>query len=155
MILTKKQYKHNWYVKNRKRILKERKIYRLKNIKMIKKIKHKYYKKNKKKIIEKQYEYQKMNNDKLNKKRKNFRLKKLYNITLKEYNHLLKTQNGRCAICNDYEKVKNRNLAVDHNHKNNKIRGLLCYRCNVLLGMAHDDINFLYQIIKYLKRTNE
>ena len=154
-MLTKKQYKHNWYIKNRKRILKERKIYRLKNLKMIKKTKRKYYKKNKKEIIEKTCTYQEMNKDKLNKKRKNFRLKKLYNITLKEYNYLLKTQNGRCAICNGYEKVKNRNLAVDHNHKTNKIRGLLCYRCNVLLGMAHDDINFLYKIIKYLKRTNK
>jgi hypothetical protein len=36
-----------------------------------------------------------------------------------------------------------------------KIRGLLCYNCNLLLGNAKDKINLLTSAIDYLKRHQE
>lgn len=39
-------------------------------------------------------------------------------------------QGGRCAIC-----IEERELVVDHNHTTDVARGLLCHRCNILLGM--------------------
>lgn len=51
-----------------------------------------------------------------------------------------------CAICGD-EGVK---LVVDHCHDTNKVRGLLCYRCNTLLGQARDDISILLSAVIYL-----
>jgi hypothetical protein len=56
-----------------------------------------------------------------------------YGITEEQYQELLKKQNGVCALCCKLPD-SNRRLAVDHNHKTGKIRGLLCSRCNNLLG---------------------
>ena len=71
--------------------------------------------------------------------RKN-RLKGLYEITLDEYNALLATQGGKCAICGkENSGTKNKSgeyqpMFVDHDHATGKIRGLLCRNCNVILG---------------------
>ena len=40
---------------------------------------------------------------------------------------------------------------VDHSHITNEVRGLLCSKCNSLLGMANDDIEILKKAIEYLK----
>lgn len=85
------------------------------------------------------------------------RYKRLYGITLEEYNLLLKTQNYVCKICHCPETVisSSRNavkyLAVDHCHDTGKIRGLLCDRCNHLLGLAKDSPTLLSSAISYLK----
>lgn len=41
---------------------------------------------------------------------------------------------------------------VDHDHVTGTIRGLLCSKCNTLLGMAKDNIAILENAIKYLKK---
>ncbi len=81
--------------------------------------------------------------------------KKRYGVSLEEYNILLQLQNYCCAICNIHEsKLKhgrNQYLAVDHNHKTGKVRGLLCYKCNSALGFVNDGIQNLKNAIKYLE----
>ena len=81
-------------------------------------------------------------------KYKNSRLKTVYGITLKQFNQLKREQGGRCKIC----KNKPKKFVVDHNHKTGKVRGLLCPRCNNLLGMSQDDPRLLQVAIQYLKR---
>ena len=44
-----------------------------------------------------------------------------------------------------------RRLAVDHDHKTGKIRGLLCISCNVGLGHFQDDVELLRSAILYLQ----
>jgi hypothetical protein len=83
-------------------------------------------------------------------------LKQAFNINSKDYNELLKTQKGKCAICKKEEKAftkygKKRNLAVDHCHKTGKIRGLLCTKCNTAIGSFEDNLELLNNAIKYLK----
>ena len=151
----KQEQTRKYYYINREKILKKCKIYSQLNKEKIRKQKIKYYKKNKKKIMQKKKEYLKRNFNKWYKCQINSILKNRHNITLREYDILLETQKGRCAICNNFEKIRNRNLAVDHNHKTKKIRGLLCYRCNILLGFAQDDINYLLKAVSYLKRSNK
>ena len=51
------------------------------------------------------------------------------NITFKEYEELLKQQNGVCKICGGTNR-SGKALSVDHDHKTGKIRGLLCIWCN-------------------------
>lgn len=70
---------------------------------------------------------------------------------------MLEEQNGVCAICRCKEKIINKNgkkwlLAIDHNHKTGKIRGLLCNSCNIGLGRFNEDIKLLKKAIEYLRR---
>lgn len=79
-------------------------------------------------------------------------LKRHYGISLEDYNVLLEKQKGLCAICKRKELHQRwKCLSVDHNHKTGEVRGLLCHRCNVVLGYAND-INVLIMAIKYLKK---
>jgi Recombination endonuclease VII len=83
-------------------------------------------------------------------------LKKTFGISLNEYQILLETQNGVCAICGRPERTVHRRggavrtLAVDHNHRTGRIRGLLCATCNTLLGRIENvDIDIF---LSYLRR---
>jgi len=79
-------------------------------------------------------------------------IERTYGITLKEYEQLYVRQNGVCAICFHPEPVKNRLfLAVDHDHKTGRVRGLLCSKCNVAIGMFEDRVEVLRSAIRYLK----
>jgi len=80
------------------------------------------------------------------------KLKRLYGLTLEEYNTKLKKQKSVCLIC---EKKDRKTLSVDHNHKTKKVRGLLCQKCNTGIGMFQDNIKLLKQAIKYLRNYNE
>ncbi len=76
------------------------------------------------------------------------KLKGRYNITLNQYKDIKALQNYKCAICN--RKVKE--LVIDHCHKNNKVRGLLCTTCNLGLGGFHDSKKNLNSAIRYLQK---
>ena len=71
------------------------------------------------------------------------------------YGILANEQNHKCAICNKspvYGRHKYpRKLAIDHNHKTGKIRGLLCRYCNLALGGFKDNIKLLKKAIEYLE----
>lgn len=64
-------------------------------------------------------------------------------------------QNNICLICKqkfiigDFKKDPN----IDHNHLTGKFRGILCKECNILLGMAKDNIQILIKAIEYLKNN--
>lgn len=67
-----------------------------------------------------------------------------------EYEWLDEAGNGNCWICKQPETVPNRRLAIDHDHETGSIRGLLCTRCNQVLGRMHDDPELLRQAAKYI-----
>lgn len=72
----------------------------------------------------------------------------VYGITENEYRQLLEYQNGRCAIC---EKViTGRQVHVDHDHRTNKVRGILCAGCNTSLGKFGDDREGVLKVLGYL-----
>jgi hypothetical protein len=81
----------------------------------------------------------------------NTKLKRRFGIDLNEYNQMLKAQDGKCLICGATESIFGHKLAVDHCHKTNKIRGLLCKSCNVGLGHFKDNIKSLLKAAEYLK----
>ena len=84
-------------------------------------------------------------------KRAEWNLIKKHGITFKDYNMLLEKQEGKCAICDTHQKNLKRRLVVDHDHKTDKIRGLLCYSCNSGLGLFKDDPILLIKASNYLK----
>lgn len=85
---------------------------------------------------------------------KDLKLRRAYGISLEEYNILLEKQHKVCAICKQ-ECVSGRMLCVDHNHKTNKVRGLLCVNCNRAIGNLKDKVVLFSRAINYLKGKNE
>jgi len=59
-------------------------------------------------------------------------------------------QDAKCAICGQPEKELRKKLVLDHNHTTDKVRGLLCNRCNSMLG-GIEDKDFLKKAINYLE----
>jgi hypothetical protein len=88
---------------------------------------------------------------------KNYDLKKKYGIDINDYEALFIKQNGCCKICkvhiSDANMKRKRNFCVDHCHKTNTIRGLLCDRCNRGIGLLKDDYKILFSAYEYLKET--
>lgn len=114
-----------------------------------------YYLRNKEKKKEASRAWKKANPDKAKGYRKNerdLRLRRVYGITLEEYEAMYEIQNGLCAICNKEE--TNKLLAVDHCHGTGKVRGLLCAKCNQGIGHFNDDSNLLERAIKYVQGNN-
>lgn len=78
-------------------------------------------------------------------------LARTYRLSIERYDALLEAQDFRCAVC---EESFIETPQVDHDHSccddsqacGECIRGLLCRRCNVILGQAHDDRRFLSQM---------
>ena len=95
-------------------------------------------------------DYCRKNRDKINENQKTTRIKRLYGITLEQFETLLKNQGGGCAICGK-EKKKYR-LAIDHDHKTGRVRGILCSPCNRALGILGDSIDGLQKATQYLNQ---
>lgn len=102
-----------------------------------------YYENNKEGILAKQ----RLATRKLTKPWKRTDLKRKFNISLEDYNALVEQQNNKCATCGN---TSVQSLAVDHDHKTGRIRGLLCRKCNLALGMINDNISILTHMIAYL-----
>lgn len=83
--------------------------------------------------------------------RANHRLKKRYGITLAQKSEMLIEQNGCCAICKSPDARSGTGWHLDHCHDSNKVRGVLCAPCNIMLGGARDNVETLARAITYLK----
>lgn len=57
---------------------------------------------------------------------------------------------GSCYICGGSHR-----LAIDHDHKTGRLRGLLCFEHNTALGKFNDSIEELEKAIIYLKSETE
>lgn len=86
------------------------------------------------------------------------RLRRYYGIDLPEFNALREAQAFRCAICGRHEDeipkarpIDNSSLVVDHCHQTNKVRGLVCNPCNLVIGHAREDEAVLVAAIAYLR----
>src|ERR1700685_4382429 len=79
------------------------------------------------------------------------RVMKRYGLTISDYHQIFESQKGKCPICKDTFKM----LVIDHDHKLIKFRGLICRRCNVLLGMAKDNKEILIGALLYMLRWIE
>lgn len=90
--------------------------------------------------------------------KRNGRLKAAFGITLEDYDRMLASQNGCCAICGIAEMHVNhprarRNFYVDHDHKTGKVRGLLCQNCNFGIGHFRDSSELLRTAAAYLDNS--
>lgn len=61
---------------------------------------------------------------------------------------MLANQGNVCAIC----KKKKRRYDTDHSHVTGRVRGVICHRCNSLLGHARDSVAILRSAADYLEK---
>ena len=81
------------------------------------------------------------------------RLRK-YGLTHSQYESMLASQGGLCAICDEPCKTGH-NLAIDHCHKTGKVRQLLCVECNTMPGKAREREDLLLKAIEYLNKHKD
>ncbi len=76
-----------------------------------------------------------------------------YQWTKSIYEHVLLMQGGACAICarEDSGHKTKKAFVVDHDHETGHPRGLLCYPCNMALGLMQDNTANFSNAIHYLK----
>jgi len=80
---------------------------------------------------------------------KAYLLRHKYRLSLQEHQGLYVGQEQRCAICRMEYPLEE--LAVDHCHSTNVVRGLLCRGCNTGLGCFKEDLERLERAINYLR----
>jgi hypothetical protein len=92
---------------------------------------------------------------KIRKKYRAIYIMQRYGMTLEEYEILLVSQGGVCAICGSESSGRDsaKHLDVDHDHDTGRVRGLLCHHCNVGMGHFKDDVNLMKAAIQYLERA--
>lgn len=83
-------------------------------------------------------------------------LKRTFGIDLAEYQRMFVEQKGVCGVCRKPELSKRNGktkwLAVDHDHVTGQVRGLLCGKCNPMIGYADEDQDVLLAAAEYLKK---
>lgn len=80
------------------------------------------------------------------------RIERKFGISPSKYLAMVKRQKGLCAICHQPETCsRNVCLSVDHCHSTNRVRALLCSRCNRAIGLFADSIALLRLAIIYLE----
>lgn len=130
-----RQRSKDWYEKN-KELVKERRA--------------QYYQDNKEKADAQAKEWAKANPEKV----RWSTIKHRYKITQEQWEAILDSQNGVCAIC----LVKQDSYHVDHDHSccqgrnscGKCIRGLLCGPCNKALGLMKDNKEAILRMTEYL-----
>ena len=74
-------------------------------------------------------------------------------LTQGEYNQMVTDQGNRCAICNMQGNQGNTpTLCLDHCHKTGRVRQLLCFKCNTMLGAVDDNTETLKKAALYLEK---
>jgi len=84
-----------------------------------------------------------------------YRLKSAYGLSVERYSAMIGKQLNACAVCGRQMTMIKRqsdSCYIDHCHSTGKVRGLVCLRCNLLIGQAGEDTELLAKAIDYLKR---
>lgn len=86
-------------------------------------------------------------------KYRNADIKRRFGLTHDQYEEMLDSQKGVCAICKKFRLNKGKKfMAIDHCHKSGKVRGVLCHLCNRGLGLFDDNRELLISAIEYLAK---
>lgn len=86
------------------------------------------------------------------------RILKRRGLTVEQYERMVVSQGGVCAICAEKQRPQRtrwavtERLTIDHCHKTGRVRGLLCHRCNMSIGKFNDDSVLLRKAAEYLER---
>lgn len=82
-------------------------------------------------------------------------IQRTYGLSVSEFDAMFAAQGGVCAICRqECNRSSSTRLCVDHNHATAKVRGLLCFQCNVGLGKFKDTPSLLRTAADYIEMAD-
>lgn len=85
---------------------------------------------------------------------RDYMLRKSYGISAAQMNAIFVMQGSSCAICKSTDaQWKRKGWHVDHNHDTGVVRGILCQKCNLMIGLAMDSPSTLVSAAQYLFRS--
>lgn len=79
--------------------------------------------------------------------------RRTFGISADEFDALLASQGGVCAICRQLPERGVAGLHLDHDHETGEVRGIVCQPCNHGLGLFRDDPATLERAAAYLRRA--
>ena len=91
---------------------------------------------------------------------KKYKINTKYNLSMEEYNSMLKNQSYKCANpCCDTIFDSSNLPHIDHDHSccdsitscGKCVRGILCGKCNRTLGAVNDNTSILHGLIEYIE----
>ena len=133
------------------------KQYRADNPEKVRSRKRKWVAENQEKVKAYNKQYQCENRDKIKARSKKYYennyaryLARKYGIAPEEHALLFAKQEGCCAICGSARCSSGNRFAVDHDHQTGEVRGLLCKRCNMVIGIFEDSAELLQAAGEYL-----
>lgn len=167
------EYNKDWNLKNPEK--RRSYVYKWvdKNIDKVKERGKKWREKNKEYLYKKNYQWKKENKDKVRETRKkwenknresreiyyqnrkpsqrNGHLLRSYGITSELFEEYVRSQDGKCKICGVlFSSDVSTRPCIDHDHNTNEIRGILCNKCNIGIGMFGDNAFVINRAINYL-----
>ena len=108
---------------------------------------------NKEKVASGNQRWRTKNPERVRANKRDYALRTNHGITTVEYEDMLQSQKGTCAIC--FATPNGRALAVDHCHTTKKVRGLLCGNCNNGVDRLKDNPEWLRRAATYLESVGE
>jgi hypothetical protein len=77
----------------------------------------------------------------------------LYRLTRGQWQAVFEEQQGCCAICGISQDDLGYTLEIDYDQNKGKVRGLLCKKCNLGIGMFGEDVESINKAIRYLEKS--
>ena len=143
----RREYSKQHYEKHREEILEKCKQYRKENSEKIQEYRRKRHENNPEKELERNRQYYIENRE----RERERSLKRNYNLSREDWLGIWESQDGECAICGQ-SFTKQSNANVDHDHETDEVRGLLCNKCNLGIGLFNDDPELLLLAARYLNK---
>lgn len=85
-------------------------------------------------------------------KERTYSLAREYGMTPEAFTERLLQQHTACAICSHpFSTARNDVPCVDHDHDTGVVRGILCRKCNLGLGLLGDNATRLRAVLAYLE----
>ena len=160
----KLRYDRGYRRKYRKKIQKYKESYRRQHRKELNEKQKQYYRENREKKLEYSKKYysehrsevleyfrKRYKNPEVKLRQKARSRQKRYGLSSIEYNKMINKQKNKCAVCpTKLSKLPSKQVHVDHDHKTGKVRGLLCQKCNLALGLLKENLLIVRSLLKYL-----
>ena len=163
-----KEKSRAWRAANPEKAKEQQRAYRAANLEKVKEQQRAYRAANREKVKEKSRARYAANREKEKarsrayhaanrEKAKEWQLKNTYGLTIAKWDALLQAQGNCCARCGKDNPGSKKGWAVDHCHDTGAVRGILCWRCNVVLGMQGDNEIAVFESallsLRYLRKT--